>query len=277
MSEILKGSFLTDKKGRKMEIVDAEARAKAEENAAAIGELSEGKPYQQYVTGADGKAKWEDRLAYKDTVETIVLPETIGVVSEDSSYGDRRLDNISVENLTGSIAVGDTILVKWNDETYECIAEAGDMGLCYLGAMNGDFADSDYPFFIASTNGANFDIYVSDTQAAGTEIVVSLTKKENIVKTIPAEYLPRVVFDLDKKTCNVDFDTAVNVIQNGGIISIIKDRYETDDPRYAEVYSYPIYIEPDSESHMYYIYHLNGSGNVGYFSYTESGQILVAE
>ena len=45
MSEILKGSFLTDKKGRKMEIVDAEARAKAEENAAAIGELSEGKTH----------------------------------------------------------------------------------------------------------------------------------------------------------------------------------------------------------------------------------------
>lgn len=32
------------------------------------GQLSEGKPYQQYVTDGEGKAKWEDRLAYKTKV-----------------------------------------------------------------------------------------------------------------------------------------------------------------------------------------------------------------
>lgn len=189
MSEILKGSFLTDKKGRKMEIVDAEARAKAEENAAAIGELSEGKAYQQYVTDGEGKAKWEDRLAYKDTVETIVLPEMTGVVANDGEYA--QIDNITVESLTGSIAIGDTITVKWNNETYECVVRKDGSSYYAFGAEDGIVDSGDYPFYAyGRVDGTYFCINVNASVSSGTEITLSLTKKETTVKPIPAEYLP---------------------------------------------------------------------------------------
>lgn len=238
------------------------------------------KPYQQLVTGADGKAKWEDRLAYKDTVEKVILPEMTGVVTKDDENEQAQLGNITAENLNGLPAVGDVLQVKWNDEMYECTVMQGDRSGDYqIGVMWGEFTNGDYPFWIyGRKDGSSFTIYADyATTAAGTEIVVSMTKNENIVKMIPAECLPIVIFDLVKKTCNVDFDTAVKVIQNGGIISIIDGHPETDDPRYAENYTYPIYIEADPLSHLYNIYSLNQSGNVGYFSYTESGQILVAE
>lgn len=151
-----------------------------------------GTAHQQLVTNADGKAVWEERYGYKETTETVILPETTGVIENDGEYA--RFDIA----LNMSVQAGDVVLVNYNGETYECTAY-NDYDSMRLGAT--DLVK--YPFFVTlfseDFNSGKFDVS-PDTNPTGTEITLSLTKKETIIKPIPAEYLPSpydVIFDIE--------------------------------------------------------------------------------
>lgn len=139
-------------------------------------------PNKYLVSDADGNPRWEDKLTYKNTVETVILPETTGVINNDGEYASFEVE---CEDFREKVKVGDIVLVSWNGEIYECTAyeEGGDPTLGDLGNYE------KYPFGI-SPYFNKIIVNVNESTPTGTEITLSLTKKETIIKPIPAEYLP---------------------------------------------------------------------------------------
>ncbi len=84
MSEILKGSFLTDKNGQIMEVVDAEARAKAEQNAVP----STDQPNMQLVTNGNGEKVWEEKLAYDEIKEELLI-DFASIVAKEINFNNK--------------------------------------------------------------------------------------------------------------------------------------------------------------------------------------------
>ncbi len=136
-------------------------------------------------------------IGYKEKSETVILPEKTGVVANDGEYA--WLENITLSDVNGTLAVGDTLVVLWNGKPYECVVqyqdgyEGVDSNLQF-GAVDGSVSDGVYPFYAAyefyEENDGRFQflLNVEDT-SAGTEIVVSVIKKETTLHPIPDEYI----------------------------------------------------------------------------------------
>lgn len=199
MSEILKGSFLTDKKGRKMEIVDAEARAKAEENAEKIGQLSEGnvpstdQPFMQLVTDAEGEKVWEKKEFFESAPQDVsIFPETTFAVSDLETSGASWYKRIS---LSEELVIGKEYRVIINGETYKTVCKEGpDYYYWYLGDpdLHDKWAkgDSAEPFCIYCASDLEYHLYFyndgSGVQAYTIDVLVSKT----IVTPLPEKYVP---------------------------------------------------------------------------------------
>lgn len=223
MSEILKGSFLTDKKGRKMEIVDAEARAKAEQNAAAIGELSEGKPYQQYVTDGDGKAKWEDRYGYAKRNVTTVIPEMTATGFEaDVDRSEVYEAQVAFETDSG-FTYETVYTVMWDGAEYTAKANYGNSDTVEVGNFyfySAGIADNSLPFWLGWWDNT---VYVRCLDTNPHTFSVSIVDEE--IVPIPAEYLPEgvgsgggsivITYDGENYTCNVPFSEMKNAVAAG--------------------------------------------------------------
>ena len=155
------------------------------------GELSikGGTPYQQLVTDGDGKTKWEDRLAYEDVTETVVLEEQTLTFSESSS-----LMGATISKSLG-VDVGEIVTVSWDGVSYNCTAKDFN-GMVTLGNLslfpgNSD-ADTGEPFIIMG-DGSNTQVGTSDTS---TEHVLSISRKNMAIKKIEPKYLGLFVFPI---------------------------------------------------------------------------------
>lgn len=116
-----------------------------------------GEPHQQMVTDANGKAGWEDKLAYSETLKAEVLPETELIWIED--VGAFAL----VDQPETMPVVGIKHKVAYNGTTYECEGvpfDDGSMQGVFLGnegLFSGDIDPTGPPFGL---------IFVSEEAAA---------------------------------------------------------------------------------------------------------------
>lgn len=97
-------------------------------------------PWMQVVTGADGVARWEPRLAYAETEEAVILPETtVEWQGEDSEA------NLTTP-FAAKLVAGQEYTVMWNGDEYKCVAQAEDNGEGLVAVVLGD--TESFPFSI---------------------------------------------------------------------------------------------------------------------------------
>lgn len=126
---------------------------------------SGGTPYQQLVTDGNGNMKWEDRLAYENTVNIIDNQEFV-------------FDNKPIIIGSGDFVIGETYKVFFDTTEYSC--ECVEMnGVTLIGSV--DF--SDYPFVFALKNGQIMGM----VQNSGTHTIGVIGKSVN---RIPEKFLP---------------------------------------------------------------------------------------
>lgn len=217
----------------------------------------------------------------KKTVTEIIPEMTCG---EFEQYGDYCMVAVIPGDESNAMTNKTVYTVKWDGEEYEVEANFGNMDFPGVGSDSiFSSGSSEYPFRIIYTEFAAYDfpenhIVVASSDLTATSHTFSVSIVDEEITPIPTEYLPNVIFDLDSRTCNVDFDTFVSVLQGGGMFTIIKQYYiDPDDPRYDAERAIPIYFEKSDEMSGYAIYYLNQSGNVGHFVFNEMGAIKVPE
>ena len=156
-----------------------------------------GAPYQQLVTDGDGNAKWEDRLAYEDTVNIIDNQEFV-------------FDNTQMIIGSGDLVVGETYKVIFDSTEYSC--ECVEMnGVTVIGNVDSSF--SDYPFAIGCMSGQITCI----VQNPGTYTIGVIGKSVN---RIPEKFLPTfaktktIFFNATDEELNAAYEH----YKNGGVL-----------------------------------------------------------
>lgn len=166
-----------------------------------IGQISEeiagDEPFKQYVTDAEGKAGWEDRLAYKTFAE--ILPKTNASANESIDGGLYE----TVFNEPIVFEDGKTYKVIYNGTAYKSVAEAsvpeypyaplillGNKSLFGRGA-GVDLPDTGEPFVLAYAENApnEYGFHVSSGIFVDEQIEISI--EEASIHKIPREYLPK--------------------------------------------------------------------------------------
>lgn len=198
-------------------VVDAEARKSVEQ-------LAEDKPYQQYVTGADGKAKWEDRLAYQTFTE--ILPKT--QISANESIEGGLYETVFNEPIV--LQIGKTYQVVYNGTTYESVAWIGPPEYPYslillgnkslFGRIAGvELPDTGEPFVLAYSKDSpnQYGFNVSHGVFVDQEFEISVA--EGVPKLIPSEYLPPRIefyadFQRERFYCNFSFEKCFELFAN---------------------------------------------------------------
>lgn len=148
-----------------------------------------GEPYKSLVTDGTGKATWEDRLAYEDVTNTVILEEQNLTFSKQGS-----LMGANISKSLG-VAVGEIVTVSWDGVSYNCTAKdfGGMVALGNLSLFPGNSdADTGEPFIIMS-NGSSAQVGTSDTS---TEHVLSISRKNMAIKKIEPKYLGLFVFPI---------------------------------------------------------------------------------
>ena len=92
-------------------------------------------PWMQLVTGADGVARWEPRLAYAETEEVVILAETVPELQGEAEGGG--MSYAFVEPLAAPLTLGMNCDVTYNGVVYKCPVQAmpleADLTLLALG------------------------------------------------------------------------------------------------------------------------------------------------
>ena len=159
--------------------------ADAEEKAEHVQPL---KPWMQYVTGADGVARWEPRLAYADTEEVVILPETTLFPEEDATFAFRL-----AEPLATSLHLGMICAVIYNGVEYECPVKTKNlegievMFLGNAGSSDEPFAFVQFPPEIAQELGYYAQL---DSYDGAESVTLSIKGVVEQVKTIDPKFLP---------------------------------------------------------------------------------------
>lgn len=157
--------------------------ADAEEKAEHVQPL---KPWMQYVTGADGVARWEPRLAYAETEEAVILPETtVEWQGEDTEA------NLTTP-FAAQMVAGQEYTVVWNGDEYKCVAQAEDNGEGLVAVVLGDTESFPFSIFqLPEEFGAQMGVYAFIQRAELiTSATLSITGVAEKVKTIDAKFLP---------------------------------------------------------------------------------------
>lgn len=164
--------------------------ADAEEKAEHVQPLQ---PWMQHVTGADGVARWEPRLAYTETEEVVILPETEVIPAEG-------LENTFelTEPLSAPLSRGMKCTVTYNDVKYNCNVQETpvDEGVNLLslgnaGALMGEEGTGEPFAFAVVPEGEQNGVYAQVFALDGAETVnISITAVEETVKTIDPKFLP---------------------------------------------------------------------------------------
>lgn len=157
-----------------------------------------GAPNQQLVTDANGVAKWEDRMAYKQTSESIFAVEQ-KVNTTKAPYGS-SISGSGVCN--GDIVYSKTYRVTFNGVDYNCVAHVGRDSMNFLGdsalsAANVSDGSDEFsngePFAVRTNAG----VFYLSTESAG-EYTVTISEIEEEVKRLDSDLLPEIVPAVDQ-------------------------------------------------------------------------------
>lgn len=187
--------------------------------------------YQQLVTGADGKAKWEDRYGYKKVSESVFAAEQT-VSTSKAPYGS-SISGSGVCN--GDIVYGKTYRVTFNGVDYNCVAHTGSYSMNFLGdsaLSTANVSDGSDKFsngepFAVRTNAGTFYLFA---ESAG-EYTVTISEVEEEIVPIPAEYLPATAVVITKQngvvSCNTPLENIPACIMKGTPWIYVRDDGET--------------------------------------------------
>ena len=187
--------------------------------------------YQQLVTDANGVAKWEDKLAYTNTLLSVQSPNGAYAWYKVS---DEPLTGIEDVDMDAEIAVwlngerGKSWIVLKQDDfiaVSELLVVAVLRDDCTIelnGVKFGHFPKRGM-YFVANADVAVTAVAI-DMNA--TEPDISWDKNTETIKPIDPKYLPTIVFK--KKigaaiTCNVDFATFESRLSEGAAMVMVND------------------------------------------------------
>lgn len=162
--------------------------------------------HQQLVTGADGVARWEPRLAYAYTGMVEILPETVPVFNADEGAF------FVTEPLAAPLAPGMNCTVTYNGVEYKCPAQEVpiDVGvnliaLGNIGAMTGEEGTGEPFIFAAQPSGVAVEgMYAQVMPLDGAEsVIIKIVSEGEIVHRLDRKYLPEYIYGDEVK--NVTF------------------------------------------------------------------------
>lgn len=136
----------------------------------------------QLVTDADGTAKWEDRLAYTNTIiQTMIEEQTVTTVENNGLFAASLSCSFGLET-------GETYTVNFDGTEYTCTASKFN-SMVYIGNISiiGIGNNTEEPFFIVAQGSE----CVLSTPSSGTYIV-SVIYESTSFKQIGAQYLPEI-------------------------------------------------------------------------------------
>lgn len=255
------GNVLTAEQLIHMEdgIIDAEKKAQA--GGTGTGLPSGGEPYMQLVTDGEGKAGWEQRLAWKEESMVELFPEQTLEFSEDSDgvFTCAMETNVTLEN-------GKTYTVMWDGTEYKCVAKVDSYGDLCIGnvAVWGETPDTGEPFVLyPNSEGEDYFNTLSTEQTH----TISITTVSDITHKLPDEFLKPVA---DKKTifapesrtvkyisylgygCELSFVGGLNISAGSKYVAIIDDnKYElvADELSYHGIFiGNPSVVDSEMES-----------------------------
>lgn len=167
-------------------------------------------PWMQVVTGADGVARWEDRLAYAETEEAVILKETAPTRNEVEGSVIFTL----TEPFSAPLTTGMNCEITYNGTEYKCpVQEVAEDGVTMLvlgnlGAGSGG-EDTGEPFALITLDGqteVDAGVYAIMYVFDGAEsVTLSITGVVEKVKTI----------DPDKMGKNAGANKALVTDENG--------------------------------------------------------------
>lgn len=158
--------------------------ADAEEKAEHVQPL---KPWMQHVTGADGVARWEPRLAYTETKEVVILPEITTAGGPIKEWGSAPLVS------------GNEYTVICNGTEYVCVAQDLNAGVMVAAVGNPGLVgveddDNGLPFLIHAVPpemGASAGVYamlvLPDNDVP---VTISIKGIVETIKPLDPKYLP---------------------------------------------------------------------------------------
>lgn len=149
-----------------------------------------GNPHQMLVTDAEGKAEWQERLAYEAQTEKVLLPETefaLGYVEQaGQSYNTPMPYDGEIPPDTSKYKV------VWNGKTYICKAFAPAPSMLIIGnaSLMGQ-EDTGEPFTIAFGYDQNEDVVLYVTaNGQASSATVTLAEIATELKKMPEKFLP---------------------------------------------------------------------------------------
>lgn len=163
--------------------------------------------HQQLVSDADGKAVWEDRLAYKYVAEgeVEILPETLLLGDDDNDDGEDDTFFVPIAWAIDPVA-GNVCTVTYNGTPYSCEAlpyEQEDipegcviLGNATLMGLSGGNTDAPFSFLCIPKNVAEslgapyYAMGIVSDGATEVTLSVAMAATVNNVKTIDPDLLP---------------------------------------------------------------------------------------
>ena len=146
-----------------------------------------GEPHKQLVTDGEGKTVWEDRLVWKDKIDTVFIPET---TFEFEELGPIYL--APTELVSGSFALDEKFTVIWDGTVYECISFADSHGRITVGNLSlfEEGEDTGEPFVFACE-----EKYIIVSNESGSH-TVEVMGKTVVNHQLPYDLAPRLIIDL---------------------------------------------------------------------------------
>lgn len=193
-----------------------------------------GAPHQQLVTDADGNALWEDRLAYAETVNAEVIPETEWVNNEGQF--------VLAEAPTNQPAIGVNHTVVYNGVSYDCVGVALEedgkvsVGLGNTYALGLGDAPSEVPFvvvIIPLEEAAEMGMYGLCLPMDGAEsVTMSIKINDEVVHPLDEKYIPDSVKAQELNLVNGNADGSVR-----GVNTASEDKYTMGENAFAGGYN----------------------------------------
>lgn len=152
-----------------------------------------GAPHQQLVTGADGAAKWEDKLCYTIPPERveIVAPVTVTIEPDGGAYAGGQLNlekNSPLFTFISDAEDGKAYVVVFDGVEYVCKAYEDDGTCVGNGELYGSSGGNGEPFLLNNGYG-----HTLRTTEAGEHTIAIYEPGEETFKTIDPKYLPEGV------------------------------------------------------------------------------------
>jgi len=189
-----------------------------------------GAAHQQLVTDADGKALWEDRLAYAESGVVEILPETTVPIVGD--------ENPVTEQFAAPLVEGNKYTITYNGTAYECTAQPFDVGgaactaLGNLGVMTGG-EDTGEPFVLLAippTMAIEIGATAMLVPLDGAETVtIKISGKGETVHRLDRKYLPEYIYGDEVENVTFLSETTLEPVQiaDGASVYLLTRPYDS--------------------------------------------------